>query len=68
LIEFGFDTTHLQKLSLHFDLQNNDDIKKFNKIVQAQKDSEERTAYDKAMPSQEVIGKILEEAGELGKA
>lgn len=56
----------MNRASSHFKLQDNEEVKSFTKIVQAQKASEEKAAYDRAMPPQEVMAKMIEEAKGLG--
>lgn len=41
LVEFGFDLSHLSRASMHYKLEDNEELKSFRKIVVAQKESEE---------------------------
>lgn len=41
LVEFGFDLSHLSRASMHYKLEDNEELKSFRKIVIAQKESEE---------------------------
>jgi len=66
-IEFGFDLAHLAKSSKHFNLENNDELKSFRRIVIAQKESEEKAEFDRAQPPANVIGMIQEEGKLLGE-
>jgi len=66
-IEFGFDLAHLAKASKHYNLENNEELKSFRKIVIAQKESEEKAEFDRAQPPQEVIQLIQEEGKLLGE-
>jgi len=50
LIEFGFDLSHLVRATQHFNLLENEELKSFQKIVIAQKESEEKQAFEKATP------------------
>jgi hypothetical protein len=42
LLEFGFDLSHLVRATQHFNLLENEELKSFQKIVIAQKESEEK--------------------------
>lgn len=66
-VEFGFDLAHLAKASKHFNLENNDELKSFRRIVIAQKESEEKQEFERAQPPAEVIQKIQEEGKQLGE-
>lgn len=66
-IEFGFDLAHLAKASKHFNLESNDELKSFRRIVIAQKESEEKAEFDRAQPPANVIGMIQEEGKLLGE-
>lgn len=65
--EFGFDLSHLTYASQHFKLEDNEEIKSFRKIVIAQKESEEKAEFDRAMPPKEVIDALIEEGKTLGE-
>lgn len=66
-VEFGFDLAHLAKASKHFNLENNDELKSFRRIVIAQKESEEKQEFERAQPPAEVIQQIQEEGKQLGE-
>lgn len=65
--EYGFDLTQLTYASQHFNLDQNEEIKSFRKIVIAQKESEEKAEFDKASPPKEVIDALVEEGRVLGE-
>jgi hypothetical protein len=65
--EFGFDLSHLTYASQHFKLEDNEEIKSFRKLVIAQKESEEKAEFDRAMPPKEVIDALIEEGKTLGE-
>jgi hypothetical protein len=43
--KFGFDLSELVRGSKHYDLENNEQINAFRKIVIAQKESEEKAEF-----------------------
>lgn len=45
LEEFGFDLSYLARASVHFKLNENEDIKSFQKIVIAQKEADEKKQF-----------------------
>ena len=55
VIEFGFDLSHLVLGTQKYDLHENEELKSFQKIVIAQKESEEKAAFDKATPNPETL-------------
>ena len=55
MVKFGFDLSHLVRLSKHFKLETNEELKSFRKIVIAQKESEEKQEFERAQPSNTVI-------------
>lgn len=57
-LEFGFDLQHLVRGFNKFNLAENEELIKFEKIVQAQKESEEKAALAKATPSDEMIKEL----------
>lgn len=67
LIEYGFDLAHLSKASKHYNLEENEELKSFRKIVIAQKESEEKAEFDRANPPREVLDKVIEEGRALGE-
>ena len=67
-VEFGFDLAHLARASQHYNLEKNEELKSFRKIVVAQKESEEKAEFEKAQPPKEVIDKLTEEGKLLGEA
>lgn len=67
VVEFGFDLAHLAKSSKHYNLESNEELKSFRKIVIAQKESEEKAEFERAQPTQEVITQIQEEGKQLGE-
>jgi hypothetical protein len=67
MLEFGFDLSHLVKATQHYKLNENEELKSFQKIVIAQKESEEKAAVERASPSQETLKKLCEDADKLGK-
>lgn len=66
-LEFGFDLSHLVKATQHFNLAENEELKSFQKIVMAQKESEERATVEKATPPAEVLEQLKKDAEKLGK-
>ena len=67
-VEFGFDLAHLAKASTHYDLDKNEELKSFRKIVVAQKESEEKAEFDKAQPPKEIIDKLIADGRKIGEA
>lgn len=67
VVEFGFDLSHLARASMHFKLEDNEELKSFRKIVVAQKESEERAELERATPPKEVIDEIVAEGKLLGE-
>lgn len=67
LIEFGFDLSHLVRATQHYNLTENEELKSFQKIVIAQKESEEKQAFERATPKPEIMQKLLVESDKLGK-
>jgi hypothetical protein len=67
MIEFGFDLSHLVRGTQHFNLTENEELKSFQRIVIAQKESEEKAAFEKATPPAETIKQLLADADQLGK-
>jgi hypothetical protein len=57
----------LAKASKHYNLENNEELKSFRKIVIAQKESEEKAEFERAQPPPEVIQQIQEEGKLLGE-
>ena len=55
LVEFGFDLAHLNRASKHFELEKNEELMSFRKIVIAQKESEEKAEFARATPPPEVV-------------
>ena len=54
-LEFGFDLSHLVRATNHFNLTENEELKSFQRIAMAQKESEEKAAFEKATPPPETI-------------
>jgi len=48
-------------------LENNDELKSFRRIVIAQKESEEKSEFQRAQPSKDVVSKIVAEGKLLGE-
>ena len=67
VVEFGFDLQHMVKASKHFNLEENEELKSFRKLVVAQKQSEEKAEFDRAQPPPEVIEQLQKEGDVLGK-
>jgi len=65
-LEFGFDLTYLAQASKHHNLEENEELKSFRKIVVAQKESEEKAEFERAQPPKEVVDAIVEEGKKLG--
>jgi uncharacterized membrane-anchored protein YhcB (DUF1043 family) len=65
--EFGFDLAHLAKSSRHYNLESNEELKSFRRIVIAQKESEEKSEFQRAQPTKDVVEKIVEEGKLLGE-
>jgi len=61
VVEFGFDLSHLARASKHYNLDENEELKSFRKIVITQKENEERAEFERAQPPQDVIDKIVAE-------
>ena len=55
VIEHGFDLAHLARASKHYNLESNEELKSFRRIVIAQKESEEKAEFARAQPPQDVI-------------
>ena len=64
--EYGFDLSHLTYASQHYNLDENEEIKSFRKIVIAQKESEEKAEFERAQPPKEVIDALIAEGKALG--
>lgn len=45
MVKYGFDLSHLVRCSKHFNLETNEELKSFRKIVIAQKESEEKQEF-----------------------
>ena len=54
LEKFSFDLAHLARASKHYNLENNEELKSFRRLVIAQKESEEKAEVDRARPPKEV--------------
>jgi hypothetical protein len=54
-LEFGFDLNYLMTAVEHFKLLENEEIINFQKIVMAQKESEDRQVFEKASPPIELL-------------
>ena len=67
VVEFGFDLSHLMRAMKHYKLTDNEELKSFQKIVIAQKESEARKQQEAATPPPDVIKAMLVEADALGK-
>ena len=67
-LEFGFDLNYLMTAVEHFKLLENEEIINFQKIVMAQKESEDRQVFEKASPPIELLYQMLAESEGLGKA
>jgi len=67
MLEFGFDLSHLVRATQHFNLTENEELKSFQRIVIAQKESEEKAAFEKATPPAETIKQLLADADTIGK-
>jgi len=65
-VEFGFDLSHLMRAMKQYKLTENDELKSFQKIVIAQKESEARKQQEAATPKPEVIKQMLAEGDLLG--
>lgn len=66
MVEFGFDLAHLSRASKHFNLEANEELRSFRKLVIAQKESEEKAEIARATPPQEVVQKLVKEGKDLG--
>lgn len=66
VVEYGFDLTYLSFASKHYKLHENEELKSFQKIVIAQRESEEKAEFERAQPPQEVIDAIVAEGKALG--
>jgi len=67
VIEFGFDLAHLAKSSRHYNLENNEDLKGFRRLVIAQKESEEKAEFERAQPSASIVSSLIAEGQLLGE-
>jgi len=67
LLEYGFDLSHLVKCSKHFKLHENEEIKSFQRLVVAQKESEEKAEFERASPPKEVLEELLKDGKKLGE-
>jgi len=67
LLEFGFDLAHLAKASRHYNLEENEELKSFRKLVIAQKESEEKAEFERAQPPPAVIEALVKEGKLLGE-
>jgi len=67
LEKYGFDLSELVRGCKHYDLENNEQINSFRKIVIAQKESEERAEFERAQSPPQVIAEFVKEGKELGK-
>lgn len=67
LLEFGFDLSHLVKCSRHYKLHENKEMLSFQKLVVAQKESEEKAEFEKAAPPKEVVEALVAEGKKLGE-
>jgi hypothetical protein len=65
--EFGFNLQHLAHASKHFNLEDNEELKSFRRLVIAQKESEEKAEFDRAQPPAEVIELLVAEGKVLGE-
>ena len=59
--EFGFNLQHLTHASKHFNLDANEELKSFRRLVIAQKESEEKAEFDRAQPPKEIIDALVAE-------
>jgi len=66
-VEFGFNLQHLTHASKHFNLENNEELKSFRRLVIAQKESEEKAEFDRAQPAPQVIEALVAEGKKLGE-
>ena len=68
-IEFGFNLQHLNKAIVQLKLTENEELQKFQKLVIAQKESEQRALLAKAQPPEELIQEMCAEveSSNLGK-
>jgi hypothetical protein len=66
LEEYSFDLAHLAKASKHYNLENNEELKSFRRLVIAQKESEEKKEFERAQPPQAVIDQLIQEGRMLG--
>ena len=48
--EFGFNLQHLAHASKHYNLEENEELKSFRRLVIAQKESEEKAEFERAQP------------------
>ena len=67
MVEFGFDLSLLMRAMKHHKLNENEELKSFQKIVVAQRDTEARKAIEAATPPKEQMAKLIAEANVLGK-
>ena len=65
--EFGFDLSHLARSSKHYNLEQNEELRSFRKIVIAQKESEEKAEFERAQPPAEIVAALVEEGKVIGE-
>jgi len=56
----------LVRASKHFSLENNEELKSFRKLVIAQKESEERSEFERAQPPKHIVDQIVADGAMLG--
>ncbi|MCP4668809.1 MAG: hypothetical protein GY849_20925 [Deltaproteobacteria bacterium] len=66
-VEYGFDLAYLTQASRHYNLENNEELKSFRKLVIAQKESEEKAEFDRAQPPQEIIDALVADGKLIGE-
>jgi len=66
-VEFEFNLQHLTHASKHFNLEDNEELKSFRRLVIAQKESEEKAEFDRAQPPAMIIEQVIYDGKKLGE-
>jgi hypothetical protein len=66
-VEHSFNLQHLAHASKHYNLDENEELKSFRRLVIAQKESEEKAEFDRAQPPPELVEQLVEDGKALGE-
>lgn len=66
-LKFGFDLSHYSRCFTHFKLSENKEIASYQKMILAQKQSEEKKEFAAAATPKETVEKMIKEAKDLGE-